>query len=162
MSKVLAWRVKEDSWGGCSGDYANTAGLYRPHLDRVRRAGPRRGMAASKQLVIAHREYLAYAMRESTKIDATDHPRYAERMPKFDAEGGVVRQRHEAAVAALRLVAASQETEAAMVGLVSGVRQGFINAARSARGLPPIKREFGSQVIEPALVTQDALGSGDA
>ena len=27
MSTGLTWRVKEDSWGGCSGDYANTAGV---------------------------------------------------------------------------------------------------------------------------------------
>lgn len=28
MSTGLTWRVKEDSWGGCSGDYANTAGVH--------------------------------------------------------------------------------------------------------------------------------------
>lgn len=27
MSTGLTWRVKEDSWGGCSGDEANTAGV---------------------------------------------------------------------------------------------------------------------------------------
>ncbi len=28
MSTGLTWHVKEDSWGGCSGDYANTAGAH--------------------------------------------------------------------------------------------------------------------------------------
>ena len=28
MAPGLTWRVKEDSWGGCSGDYANTAGVH--------------------------------------------------------------------------------------------------------------------------------------
>lgn len=28
MSTGLTWHVKEDSWGGCSGDYANTAGVH--------------------------------------------------------------------------------------------------------------------------------------
>ena len=28
MSIGLTWRVKEDSWGGCRGDYANTAGVH--------------------------------------------------------------------------------------------------------------------------------------
>lgn len=28
MSTGLTWRVKEDRWGGCSGDYANTAGVH--------------------------------------------------------------------------------------------------------------------------------------
>ena len=27
MSAGLTWRVKEDSWGGCSGQYANTPGV---------------------------------------------------------------------------------------------------------------------------------------
>lgn len=28
MSTGLTWYVKEDSWGGCSGDYAGTAGVH--------------------------------------------------------------------------------------------------------------------------------------
>ena len=28
MSPGLTWHVKEDSWGGCSGDYADTAGVH--------------------------------------------------------------------------------------------------------------------------------------
>ena len=28
MSPDLTWRVKEDSWGGCTGDYANTPGAH--------------------------------------------------------------------------------------------------------------------------------------
>lgn len=28
MAAGLTWRVKEDSWGGCSGDYANTPGVH--------------------------------------------------------------------------------------------------------------------------------------
>lgn len=28
MSPGLTWRVKEDSWGGCTGDYANTPGVH--------------------------------------------------------------------------------------------------------------------------------------
>ena len=28
MAPGLTWRVKEDSWGGCSGDYANTPGVH--------------------------------------------------------------------------------------------------------------------------------------
>lgn len=28
MTTGLTWHVKEDSWGGCSGDYANTAGVH--------------------------------------------------------------------------------------------------------------------------------------
>jgi hypothetical protein len=28
LTPGLTWRVKEDSWGGCSGDYANTPGVH--------------------------------------------------------------------------------------------------------------------------------------
>lgn len=28
MSPELTWHVKEDSWGGCSGDYVDTAGVH--------------------------------------------------------------------------------------------------------------------------------------
>ncbi len=28
MAPGLTWRVKEDSWGGCSGDHANTPGVH--------------------------------------------------------------------------------------------------------------------------------------
>ncbi|MFI2842335.1 LppA family lipoprotein [Mycolicibacterium sp. PDY-3] len=28
MSPGLTWRVKEDSWGGCTGDYASTPGVH--------------------------------------------------------------------------------------------------------------------------------------
>lgn len=60
---------------------------------------------AYKEFLTAHREYLTYIMLKNTQIKAANHPRYAERMPIFDAKGRSVRQRQEAAFTALRLVA---------------------------------------------------------
>jgi hypothetical protein len=131
-----------------------------------------------KEFIVAHREYLAYVMQESTQIKATAHPHLTERMPIFDAEGRLIRQRQEAAFTALRLVAVGQDTERAMARLVTAARQvacaradhsdpknvdselfvtaqrferQFINSARKDLGLQPLKREYGSNLISPGV-----------
>ena len=124
-----------------------------------------------KEFLTAHREYLAYVMLDTTRIEARMHPRLDEMMPFFDADGRPVRQRQEAAFTALRLVTLNQETEAAMVKLVTSARQiacaraeydpksihsdlfaatsryeqEFINAARRELGLAPLDRVFESR-----------------
>jgi hypothetical protein len=129
-----------------------------------------------KEFLTAHREYLAYVMLDSTIIEARSHPRYEEMIPFFDAEGRPVRQRQEPAFTALRLVAMSQQTETAMVKVVTSVRQvacaraehdpknilselfaavsryeeEFIVAARREMGLSPPGRSYGSKALPTA------------
>lgn len=139
-----------------------------------------------KEFLAAHREYLAYVMLDSTKVQARKHPRLDELMPFFDGEGRPVRQRQEAAFTALRLVAMEQQTEEAMVRLVTGARQiacarattqdpkdinselfaltsryeqEFINAARSEMGLPTLDRAYGSSTLPPTDSAQQILGA---
>jgi hypothetical protein len=127
-------------------------------------------LATYKELLSAHRQYLAYVMLPDTLIEALPHPRFpGELMPFFDEKGRPVVERHDAAFSALRLVAMSQPTEQAMANLVTSARQvacaraemqpkqlgsglfektssyeqAFINEARRELGLPELERGYG-------------------
>lgn len=74
----------------------------------------------------AHRQYIAYVLEKEAKIEARPHPGPDvpdQKMPFFDDKGRPVRERHEAAFSAVRLVASEQSTEQAMVNLVTSARQ---------------------------------------
>ena len=83
-------------------------------------------MKTYNDFLSAHRRYIAYVLDKDAKVEARKHPDSKlpeQQMPFFDEKGRPVRESHEAAFSAVRLVALDQSTEQTMATLVTSARQ---------------------------------------